>query len=138
MAQLACIGPKLVKANVQAEGDIVGVFEDTHEFSSTELDLFDIVPVAGKAMEVDTEIQSRQATVDPEDKRWTDGEKWYDIKEMPKYRTSVADLSAGQKTALTNKTGVARAAAFNAMADKLVDHTDNKGESKNQLAAEIG
>lgn len=61
MAQLLCINANLAKEKVkrgnrqtetedhaiQPVGDIIGVFDDNHQFSATENDIFDVIPVKG-------------------------------------------------------------------------------------------
>ncbi len=47
MAQLLLINDKTYRENVNEIGDVVGVFEDTHEFSDTEKNKFEIMPIEG-------------------------------------------------------------------------------------------
>ena len=57
MAQLLLISETIVKKNVNEVGDVVGVFEDSHRFSKTEIEKFDIRQIKGTRKEVTDKLQ---------------------------------------------------------------------------------
>ena len=96
---------------VQPIGDIIGVFEDKHQFSSTEQDIFDITQVSGfTKAELITIMPYPETKIVADINRneteyWKDPDdgKWKQIKEPPKFRLSIADLTISQKQTLTSE-----------------------------------
>lgn len=57
MAQLLIIKAETVRDGLQYIGDVVGVFEDSHVFSETEIAKFNVLTVGGSAADVRTRLQ---------------------------------------------------------------------------------
>jgi len=145
MAQALLI--KTANTPLKTVGDIVGIFEDTHKFSTHELLTFDVAKIEGTRGEVAAKLSAIQIEIEtayrasstlwsrarPEEKRvWQDvDEKWYFLEVEPKYVYSMSLLSASEKTTLENDaTGLARDAAFKKM---VVNPGD--WDAKNQIEA---
>ena len=121
-AQILCIGENCAKRKVeigiraseaedhavQPIGDIVGVFEDSHVFSSTEQDVFQIIQVDGfTRAEVEANIPVPEIIEDSVTGKWewrdrTDREM-KELKKKPKFLLSIANLTIAEKNILESK-----------------------------------
>jgi len=87
---------------IKATKDVIGIFEDTHIFSSTELDKFDLVQIKGTREEIEKQTEDlvglkeawKSKTIEwtlesPEKKLlWTDGKNLKEVVERTKYPVS--------------------------------------------------
>lgn len=125
---------KIANTVMKTVGDIVGIFEDTHEFDPYELRErgYAVGKIEGTREEVIVRLNAihvplstaykaettKWSQTRPESKTvWKDAdEKWYFLNARPKYKWSMALLSEAEKTTLEiDKTGIARDAAFKKM-----------------------
>ena len=89
-AQIVCISKATEKANVQVEGDVVGIFPGDHQFSATEKAKFDIIQVPGMSPgQVREELLKNVS--DPENE------------EIKKFATSLKTLTVADKAALSDE-----------------------------------
>jgi len=131
MAQLLCIGTVRHQKGVQEAGDIVGVFEDSHEFGA-EIGQFDIVSIKGwTKAEMLKELAKRAAEIDYAKKLWLDGDTWRELKEEPKFRHSIKEWTEIDKTAAASDSILVNSE----VADKITDRIEEL--SINQTAAEV-
>ena len=97
MAQLLLIGEKSLSTKDNRQiGDVVGVFDDTHVFSKTELDVFNVVQIAGSREMVQevsapevreaTRAKSTEWTIDEPERTevWKDGGDYKKIAVRPR------------------------------------------------------
>ena len=90
---------------IKATQDVIGVYDDTHLFSSTELSKFDLVQIEGTREEIEKQksdliglkgawkSKTTEWTLDrPEEKLlWTDGEDLKEVVIRTKYPVSYVD-----------------------------------------------
>jgi len=130
MAQALLI--KTANTTMKTVGDIVGIFEDIHKFSSYELLAFNAAKIEGTREEVVAKLNAIQIPMDmaykavdgswsrtrPEEKHvWQDSdEKWYFLEARFKYKWSMSLLSESEKLTIeTAKTGLERDAIYKKM-----------------------
>ena len=130
MAQLLLI--KTANTSLKTVGDIVGVYEDTHKFSTNEQTTFTILQIMGTREEVVNKLNAVRVPLErayksksitwalerPEEKEVWQGtdEKWYFLEERIKYTFSTSGLTAGDITTLeTTNTGLQRDTVFQKM-----------------------
>ena len=118
---------------IQEIGDVVGVFPDTHEFSPTEQERFDIFYVWGEVDEVRKSLpkvvkrdalDEKQEWENPEDK------KWYKLKKPKKFEINISSLSQQDRTALASSltSKKDREAAYSHMTNKIKEDPLNNSE----------
>lgn len=56
MAQILLIKTETVRDGLQYLGDVVGIFEDSHQFSDHELTVFNVLTVAGSRLDVEAKF----------------------------------------------------------------------------------
>ena len=119
MAQLLLVSKKTAKPNVQEEGDIIGIYEDSHVFSSTEQEIFDIMQIPGFTKEQlrlelnklrpETQNAWKSETTEgsldePSEKRlWKNNkDEWCFLEDEHKCPMSLRDTSQNIKDALSD------------------------------------
>lgn len=132
MAKLLLINSATEKAGLQEIGDIVGVYEDSHQFSQTTLEKFDIFPIKGSVADVRAKLDAITPTIKDVYKYKSDGAyhealltkeqidagdaiveapilyqpvgstKWYRLEKQFKFKATVKDLTNLEKSQLAN------------------------------------
>lgn len=147
MAKLLVIGANCAKRKVergvrqteaedhaiQAIGDIIGVFEDSHQFSSTEQNIFDVVEVEGisvQELKQTLRVELRGKDPDSQDlSEWLDDSdgKWKKLENRPKFFRSIVNLSVNDKDDLGNASTVEeqKINIIKGLKNKIKDHTEN-------------
>ena len=154
MAQLVVVHENLAKSKVtrgirsseaedhaiQAIGDVAGVFEDDHQFSLTEQELFEIIPVSDctrdqfrDAMPIPERAPAFKAeTIEwsfdrPEEKEtWKDkNHKWYFLEKRPKFLLSIANLTVVEKQDLIDKPFLAKISIIKKFKNRIKDYPAN-------------
>lgn len=103
------------------QNDILGVYEDSHIFSSYEQNIYDFLTVSGTRQDVQqrlSQIQPRVAVAYDVGGKWTfeepnpvgetldvwtpnDGKNWYQLKEAFRFPVNIGVISAEEKQFLT-------------------------------------
>lgn len=144
---LVTISNKTYRSGTNNVGDIVGVFPSDWKFTESERQAFDIVPVnfAKEEMEqilrslapeekevykVDGEVVETEPldTLNVEIiKVWKDtGNQWKEIKNSPKYKFSLKDLTADEKNDLNSLLASVRTEAANKISAVITTKPENK------------
>ena len=157
MAQILSVGANCAKRKVergirqteaedhaiQPVDDIIGVFEDNHQFSPTEQDVFNIIQVEGMTkaeVEAVLEVQKRGERAqfrnglpfaDSTEEWFDDADgKWKRLTKKPKFRRSMANASQGDKGKL-GRSNVSRAqkeTILRGSKNRIKDYPENSFE----------
>lgn len=124
MAQILIIKSETTKENLQYLGDVVGLYNDNHQFSSTELEKFDVLTINGSVEDVRTRLNQLKPNIQiaylwesDNEYHWTeDGDinpveiidvyqiegdnKWYKLINDFKFPVNVDGLTAEEKQTL--------------------------------------
>jgi len=124
MAQVLIITSETVRDGLQYLGDIVGVYSDSHVFSSTELEKFSVLTISGSVADVTARLNQIKPVVlsayqfeSDGDYHWTDPDyetiintikvfrvegdrKWYQLVNAFKFPISISSLTPEEKQLL--------------------------------------
>jgi len=121
MAILMLISTNQVREPFQFLADVVGIFEDSHSFTPSELERFDFITIMGGRDDVanrlnELDVKYAQAFFNETNSRWQfddpmvttqiievwspDNRTWYQVVEPFKFRWNIGQLTAEEKQLL--------------------------------------